>query len=88
MARASLTQDGFQQEGFWEVGRLLPVLAPPEFSWLVFGGSAMLLIGTSCCETTQASSYQLSSYLAKAGGFGQWLPNPTSYSQHLVNTVG
>ena len=38
-------------------GSLLPLFAPPKFSHLVFGGSAMFLIGTSCCETTHASGY-------------------------------
>ena len=54
--RVPLSQDGFQREGVSEVGRLLPLLAPPEFSRLVFRGSTMFLIGTSC-ETTQASGF-------------------------------
>ena len=29
------------------------LLVPPKFSWLVFGGT-MLLIGTSCCEAPHA----------------------------------
>ena len=35
----------------------LLLLAPPEFSQLVFSGSTMFLIGTSCCEETRASGY-------------------------------
>ena len=31
--------------------------APPEFSRLVFGGSTVFFIRTSCCETTQESTY-------------------------------
>ena len=64
VACTSLSQDGFQCEGFWDVGRTILwagvsslLLAPSKFSWLVFGGSTMLLIGTSCCETTHASGY-------------------------------
>ena len=52
VAHASLSQDGFQCEGIWEVGYLLLLLVPPKF-WLVFDSSTMFLIGTSCCETTQ-----------------------------------
>ena len=73
VAHPSLSQDGFQREGFWEVGRLLLLWAPPEFSWLVLRGSTAFLMGASCGETTQVS--RLSSCLAKAGGFGQGFPN-------------
>lgn len=41
VAHASLSQDGFQGEGLWEIGHLLPLSAPPEFSQLVFGRSTM-----------------------------------------------
>ena len=58
---ASLSQDGFQREGFWEVAGCIVscvlLLAPPELSRLVFGGSTLFLIGTSCCETTHAICY-------------------------------
>ena len=37
----------------WEAGHLLHLLSSPKFSQLVFSGSIMFLIGTSCCETTQ-----------------------------------
>ena len=53
----SISQDGFQHKGFWEVGHLLPLLSPPKFSRLVFGSGTMFLIGTSCCKTTQTSGY-------------------------------
>lgn len=44
---ASLSQDGFHWEGFWE-GKSSPLhLATPKFSWLVFDCSTMLFIGTS-----------------------------------------
>ena len=33
VARASLSQDGFQHEGFWEVGRTYYGLASPPFSF-------------------------------------------------------
>ena len=33
------------------------LLAPLEFFWLVFKDSTKFLIGTSCCELTQASGY-------------------------------
>ena len=56
---ASLNQDGFQREGFWEIGRMYGLLLPPfgrsKFSRLVVGGSTVFFIGTSCCETTQIS---------------------------------
>ena len=65
MARASLSQDGFQGEGLWEIGHLLPLLAPPEFSQLVFGRSTM---GPPFVRQLGQVG------LAKAGGFGQQLP--------------
>ena len=67
VAHASLSQDGFQCEGFWEVGRTILwagvssfLLAPPRSSQLVFSGSTLFVIRTSSCETTQASSYHCS----------------------------
>ena len=47
---ASLSQDWFRQEGLWEVGCLLPLLAPLDFSWLVFGCNTKFFV-----ETAQAS---------------------------------
>ena len=61
VALAWLNQDGFQHEGFWEIGRMYGLLLPPsgrsKFSRLVFGGRTAFFIGTSCCETTQISGY-------------------------------
>ena len=71
MVHTSLSQGGFQWEGLWNVGHLLPLWAPPEFYRLVFGGNTTFLIGTSCCETTQASGS------GQGGGFGQQFPNKT-----------
>ena len=48
-------QKGWQD--IWWAGVSSLLLAPPKLSWLVFGGSTMFLIGTSCCETTHASGY-------------------------------
>ena len=53
----SLSQDGSQREGFWEAGRLCPLLAPPKSSRLVFTSSTMFFFRTSCCETPQARGY-------------------------------
>ena len=55
VVHASLSQDGFHWEGFWEGSHLH--LATPKFSWLLFDCSTMLFIGTSSCETTHASGY-------------------------------
>ena len=61
VACASLSQDGFQCEGFWTVGRTHHLLPPPfglpKFSRLVLGSSTEFFTGTSCCETIQASRY-------------------------------
>ena len=38
VVRASLSQDGFQREGFWDVGRTYCLLPPP------FGPSQILLV--------------------------------------------
>ena len=59
----SLSQDGLQCKGFWEVvGRYYGLESPPAFwpllnfpSWLSVVHT--FLIGTSCCETTLTSSY-------------------------------
>ena len=74
--RASLSQDGFRHQGFWEVGRTyyglasLPTFGPLpnslSFRWHHH-------VGTSCCEMTHARGYYHG--LAKAGIFGQWSPN-------------
>ena len=47
---------GVRVSGRLAISSLL-FLAPPEFSQLLFGGNTMFSIGTSCCETTQASGY-------------------------------
>ena len=58
VARASLGQDGFQHQGFWEVGHLLPPVGPSQTLMVSLQGSTMFLIGASCCETTHASGYR------------------------------
>ena len=63
----------------WEAGHLLHLLFSPEFSQLVFSGSIMLLIGTSCCETTQASRP------GQHGGFDQQFPN--NYTWYYMKRV-
>jgi len=63
-----------QWKGLWKVGHLL-LLASPKFSWLVF------FIGTSCCGTAQASSYQLLGQVV-------WFPNSTMKSQLQENIGG
>ena len=70
MAHASLSQDGFQGEGLWEIGHLLPLLAPPEFSQLVFGQSTM---GPPFVRQLGQVG------LAKVGGFGQQFPNSSRF---------
>ena len=73
---ASLSQGGFQHEGLWEVGHLLPPLAHPGFSCFVFGGSTMLSI-----ETAQASGR------GSARGFSQHFPNSTSSGSKPMSAV-
>ena len=57
-AQATLNQDGFQCQGFWEVGRAHPLLplpfASPHSRILPVGFSTCLNIPyeTSCCEIT------------------------------------
>ena len=67
VAHASLSQDGFQCKGFWEVGRTIVwagvssfLWAPPRSSQLVFSGSTLFVTRTSSCETTQENSYHCS----------------------------
>ena len=55
MARASLSQDGFQREGFWEVGRTYE-LESPLSSWTFLNSPGWWsLVRTSCCKITHAS---------------------------------
>ena len=65
-----LSQGEFQQEGLWEIGHLLPLLAPPEFSQLVFGQSTM---GPPFVRQLGQVG------LAKVGGFGQQFPNSSRF---------
>lgn len=61
----------------WAGGPSL-LVAPPEFSMLVFHSSAGFLIATSCCETTQASPYYYA-WQKWAGGLGQRFPQSRKY---------
>ena len=57
VVHASLSQDGFQHEDFWEVGRTYYQLASPPSFWPLLNSPArtVLFIRTSCRETTHAS---------------------------------
>ena len=48
---------GFSITSILQAGVSSLLVAPPEFSRLVFSGCTMFLIGTSCCETTHARCY-------------------------------
>ena len=63
VACTSLSQDGFQQEGFWEVGRTYGLLSPLSF-WPFLNSSGWwclvsseFLTRTSCCKITHGSGY-------------------------------
>lgn len=60
VARTPLSQDGFQREGFWEVGGLLPLTGPSQALPVSFRGSTRFLIGATCCDST--SGQQLVSF--------------------------
>ena len=70
--------------------------AHPEFSWLVFGGSTLFFIGTSCCETTQASGFHhawprraVSVISSLTGGWGDSTPAPkTAYGNFFSTKWG
>ena len=51
MAQAPLSQDGFQCQGSWEVGCLLPATGPSQSLLVSLQGSPMFFIRVSCCET-------------------------------------
>ena len=53
----SLGQDGFQRQGSWEVGQLLPPTGPSQILLVSFQGSIMFLVRAYCCETAHASGY-------------------------------
>ena len=56
-ARASLSQDGFQRQAFWDVGGLRPPIGPSQVLPVSLQGSTVFLIRASCCEITFASGY-------------------------------
>ena len=66
MAHTLLNHDGFQQEGFWEVGRtyglasvfcLLLIFLNSSGWWSLV--SSEFLLRTSCCKITHANGYYL-----------------------------
>ena len=75
VVHTSLSQDGFQREGFWEVGgtyHLLPHPFGPSLFLLVrLRGSTAFFIRTSCGGPRK----QVSPRLAKAGGLRHGFPN-------------
>ena len=73
MACAPLSQGGFQHQGSWEVGHLLPPIGLSAVLPVSLQGSTLFLVRASCCETAHVK--WLFSYLAKVGSFGQWSPN-------------
>ena len=54
---APLRQDGFQCQGFWEVGGFLPPTGPSQIFLVSLQGSTMFLTRASYCETVHTSSY-------------------------------
>ena len=69
--RVLLGQGGFQHQGSWEVGRLLPI--GPSQILLVSLQGRTVLIRASCCGQLLKQS------LAKVGSFSQWFPNNLIY---------
>ena len=63
VAHASLSQDGFQWGGFWEVGRTYGLVSPlffwpfPNSSSLWWLVSSAFLTRTSCCKITHENGY-------------------------------
>ena len=76
----SLSHDGFQSEGFWEVGRTYYGLASPPSFWPLLNSpqffvvALIFFIRTSCCETTHASGY-----------YHAWLSQPVSVDSFLAH---
>ena len=79
VVHASLSRDGFQCKGFWEVGRTYCVLASPASLWPLLNTPGLfwwqyhvpywdLLLWGNSCEW-------LFSCLAKAGGCSLWFPS-------------
>lgn len=67
MARASLSQDGFQPQGSWEVRHLLPPTGPSQILLVSLQGSIIFLVRASCC----ASLMQLAIIRPGQGGWFQ-----------------
>lgn len=56
-AYAPLSQDGFQNQGSWEVGCLVSPIGPSHVLLVCLQGSTVFLIRDSCYETTQWRGY-------------------------------
>ena len=85
VAHVLLGQDGFQCQGSWEVGCLLPPIGPSQILPFILQGSTMkrpyqgLLLWDYSCKW-------FSSSLAKIGSFSQW--SPTFSLIRLIRVCG
>ena len=72
VARTPLSQDGFQREGFWEVGGLLPPLGPSQILPVNWGAPPRSLAGP---PVVRHLAEQLFLRLRKVSSFSQWFPH-------------
>ena len=82
LARASLNQDGFQHEGFWEVGRIY--CGPSRISPVGFGGSLSVACSLSGLPLVRQI---MPVYLARGGGLNQLVPKKHTISYHFLHLI-
>ena len=82
LAHASLSQDGFQHEGFWEVGRTY--CSPSWISPVSFGSS----LSAACSLPGLPLVRQIMPVcLARAGGLNQLVPKKHTISYHFLHFI-
>ena len=57
VAYIPLSQGGFQCQGSWEAGPLLPPTGPSQVLPVSLEGSPVFFLRAACCETTHESGY-------------------------------
>ena len=72
VVHASLSQDGFQRKGFWEVGRTYCILASPPSLWPLSNTPGLSLVAVPCSLWRLAVVRQLMQVVVLRPGQGRW----------------
>ena len=82
LVHASLSQDGFQHEGFWEVGRTY--CGPSRISLVSFGGNLSVACSLSGLPLVRQI---MPACLARAGGLNQLVPKKHTHPYHTIFSI-